>query len=126
MEKAQLMGQLKLIRSMGTSELKTAASGFINRPNWTPSDVAIIKRIIEDFEQPRRRGLTRVNPKSLKNPRLVKIYGRVERINAQKTQPHICDAGCKKFNHRYFHDFKPGAQMYGLPNGDILITTRKL
>lgn len=52
------------------------------------------------------------------------IYGRVLRVDAQKTQKHICDAGCKRVGHKYTHGFKPGAKMYGLPNGDILISSR--
>lgn len=51
----------------------------------------------------------------------VLIYGKVLRITAQKTQDHICDADCKKHNHCYYHDFKPGARMYGLPDKSILI-----
>lgn len=60
----------------------------------------------------------------LKNPRGVLIYGKVNRIIATKLQKHICDAECKKHGHRYFHDFTSRAKMYGLPNGDLLITTR--
>lgn len=52
------------------------------------------------------------------------IYGRVIRIDAQKTQKHLCDASCKRHGHKYTHGFKPGAKMYGLPNGDIIITSR--
>lgn len=53
---------------------------------------------------------------------LVRIYGRVISIEAQKTGPHgNCDAECKRFNHEYTHGFKRGAIMYGLPDGSILI-----
>lgn len=54
----------------------------------------------------------------------VLIYGKVNRIIATKLQKHICDAECKRHGHRYFHDFTSKAKMYGLPNGDLLITTR--
>lgn len=54
----------------------------------------------------------------------VKIYGRLLRIEAQKTQAHQCDPKCAAVNHRYFHDFKPGAQIFGLPNGDLWIKNR--
>lgn len=59
-----------------------------------------------------------------KNPKRVLIYGNVQTIYAQKTQSHICDDECKKHGHRYFHDFHSKPKMYGLPNGDLLITTR--
>lgn len=71
------------------------------------------------FNPPARR------KKSLSGVKRTVIYGRVLRIEAKKTQKHICDDECKKFNHSYFHDFKPGAVMYGLPNGDILIKSER-
>ena len=55
----------------------------------------------------------------------VLIYQNVDRIYATKKQSHICDDECKKSGHRYFHDFKSKPRMYGLPNGDLLITSRK-
>lgn len=58
------------------------------------------------------------------NPRPVVIYGRCIRILAQKTQPHACDAKCTAAGHRYFHDFKPGAVIYGLSNGDLKISRK--
>lgn len=66
-----------------------------------------------------------LKPKRVKNPqskRLVRIYGRVLKIEAQKTGAHRnCDAECKRCQHKYVHDFRPGAVMYGLPDGSILI-----
>lgn len=53
------------------------------------------------------------------------IYQQVDRIYATKRQSHICDSECKKNGHRYFHDFTSKPRMYGLPNGDLLITTNK-
>ncbi len=67
--------------------------------------------------------------KRARNPRkkkLVVIYGAVLSIDAQKTQAHQCDSTCTKFRHKYRHVFKSKPKMYGLPNGDILITTRHL
>ncbi len=58
------------------------------------------------------------------NPPLKVIYGQVLRIEAKKTQKHVCDADCRRCDHSYVHDFKPGAVMYGLPNGDILIRSK--
>lgn len=59
-----------------------------------------------------------------RNPKHVLIYGNVTRVYAQKTQDHICDDDCKKHGHRYYHEFSSKPKMYGLPNGDLLITTR--
>lgn len=56
-----------------------------------------------------------------RNPGNTLIYGRVVRIIAIKTQPHVCDAGCKKNGHRYFHDFETPVKMYGTPDHKRLI-----
>lgn len=54
--------------------------------------------------------------------RLVKIYGRVLTIHAQKTGAHKhCDAECKRVGHKYVHDFKPGVRLMGLPDGAFLV-----
>lgn len=54
--------------------------------------------------------------------RLVKIYGRVLTIHAQKTGVHRhCDAECKRVGHKYVHDFKPGVKLMGLPDGACLL-----
>lgn len=59
------------------------------------------------------------NPKRSNKP--VLIYGKVQRIEAVKTQKHICDAECKAYGHRYFHEFSSSPKMYGLPDGSLLI-----
>lgn len=63
----------------------------------------------------------RTRKAAITNPRGVKIYGKLIRIEAQKTQLHICDAECKAINHRYYHTFKPGSSVYGMPDGSLLI-----
>lgn len=42
-----------------------------------------------------------------------KIYGKVLRIEAQKTGKHRCDAECRSANHRYFHVFRSAPALYG-------------
>jgi len=49
------------------------------------------------------------------------IYGRLMRIEAQKTQPHRCDAACRRARHQYFHDFKKGSEIWGLPDGSLVV-----
>lgn len=71
---------------------------------------------------PRKRNPSRKRKNPIGN---VVIYGKVLRIEAQKTQPHKCDDECKKFKHRYYHDFKIGPVMYGLPDGTLLIKPKR-
>jgi hypothetical protein len=63
--------------------------------------------------------------KVLSNPhhkRLVTIYRRVLSIQAQKIGFHRhCDAECKRVQHKYIHDFKPGAKLLGIPDGSFLM-----
>lgn len=83
------------------------------------------KQLSQARQTLRRAARPAMNPKrklAKANPgKPVLIYGKVLRIEAIKTQNHICDAECKKFNHRYFHDFSSAPKMYGLPDGSILI-----
>lgn len=61
----------------------------------------------------------RCNPPSKK---LVRIYGRVLRIEAQKKGKHRCDAECRRCNHRYYHDFrKSNIKEYGLSPGQVFV-----
>ena len=62
---------------------------------------------------------------ALHNPhrkKLVTIYKRVLSVQAQKLGPHKhCDAECKDKQHKYIHDFKPGAKLLGIPDGAFLM-----
>lgn len=53
--------------------------------------------------------------------KVVKIYGRVLSISAQKVGPHHCDAECRKANHKYIHDFEKKPEMFGLNPGDVFV-----
>jgi len=74
-------------------------------------------------------GLVKENPrkriarKNCNPPGGVKVYGRLLRIEAQKIGKHRCDAGCAKANHSYFHDFGPGAVVYGMADGSLRVTS---
>jgi hypothetical protein len=59
--------------------------------------------------------------KSFMVKKLVKIYGRVLLVEAQKLGFHLhCDAECKRCQHKYVHEFKPGARLMGIPDGAYL------
>lgn len=74
-------------------------------------------------KNPKRKTVT-LNTRRLSNPRRVDLpmlYGRVLRVEAQKTQAHVCDSGCKRASHCYYHNFKNGVAEYGLPAGARLL-----
>lgn len=73
------------------------------------------------MKNPRRKK----NFKKRNNPpsQAVRIYGRVLRIEAQKTDAHGgCDKECRQCNHKYVHDFKTKtARMIGLSPGQVFV-----
>jgi hypothetical protein len=81
---------------------------------------AQIIRASRKTRNPRSRPGLRKNPASNR----VKIYGQLLRIEAKKTQIHRCDASCRRAGHSYYHDFKPGAVIYGMPDGSIRIVSK--
>jgi hypothetical protein len=54
----------------------------------------------------------------------VKIYERLSKVYAQKGPGHKCDPKCKRAGHWYYHVFTSRPKMYGLANGDVLISSR--
>jgi hypothetical protein len=61
---------------------------------------------------------------SRRNPPGVKIYERLSKVYAQKGPGHKCDPACKRAGHWYYHVFTSRPKMYGLSNGDVLISSR--
>lgn len=90
------------------------AGNLLTKPvgKWTQNDINVAFQEINKWK-----GKSKSNPPSRKP---VMIYGRLLRIEAQKTQKHICDAACKKAQHRYFHDFSSRPAIYGSPDGKTL------
>jgi DNA replicative helicase MCM subunit Mcm2 (Cdc46/Mcm family) len=81
------------------------------------------KEIPSSFIYEKNKRFYVLKPKRIKsNPvkKVVRIYGRVLRVEAQKLGKHVhCDAECKKCNHKYVHDFRSKtAKMIGLSPGD--------
>ena len=59
------------------------------------------------------------------NKKGVPIYGRCLRIEAIKMRPHRYGGKPTAAGQKYYHDFtSKNAKIYGLPNGDLLISTR--
>jgi hypothetical protein len=81
---------------------------------WVRDARTIYKRTGKKVVASKVEFISKTNPANVKL-----IYGNVEQIKATK------QAGRYK-GQKFFHDFKSGAKAYGLDNGDILITTRKL
>lgn len=82
--------------------------------DWDDGEYAVSRRadIIPVLDRPKKAGRLPNAP--------VKIYDNVSQIKAEKGT----DSNFP--NQPFYHDFKPGAKAYGLPNGDILITKKKL
>lgn len=55
------------------------------------------------------------------------VYGRVLRVEAQKIGPHRCDPGCRKADHRYYHDFasSTNVQAWGMSDGTVVLVGKK-
>jgi hypothetical protein len=68
-----------------------------------------------------RRKIHKRNPSSLSRKKVVKVYGRVLSIEAQKDGPHHCDKECRLANHKYVHDFEGRPEMFGLRPGDTFV-----
>lgn|SRR5574342_1434688 len=67
-----------------------------------------------------------LKPKKIRSNPGVPIYGRVIRIEAEKTWPHEYGGQESKATQKYYHDFtSKNAMIYGLPDGSLLIKAKK-
>lgn len=67
-----------------------------------------------------------LKPKKVRSNPGVPIYGRVIRIEAEKTWPHEYGGQESKATQKYYHDFtSKNAMIYGLPDGSLLIKSKK-
>jgi len=55
----------------------------------------------------------------------VKIYDRAIRIEAAKDRPHTYGGKQTRSGQKYFHDFETKAEIWGLPDGSLLIKPKK-
>lgn len=68
-----------------------------------------------------------LKPKKIRsNPQnAIPIYGRVLRIEAEKTWPHEYGGKKSQAKQKYFHDFSTkNVILYGLPDGSLLIKAK--
>ena len=89
--------------AVGTGKQMIKRGKYHTRSTW-------IKDVVDDTQS---------------NPKHVLIYGEIHRVTGVKTQKHICDADCKRHGHKYYHDFSSKPQMYGLPDGSLLIKSKR-
>lgn len=102
---------------------KLAAERFIKRNKLEGK--AVIDRVssLREYLEGGAKFGTRGNPakstRGKSSKRVAKVYERVLRVEAQKLGPHHCDAECRACEHKYFHDFKKGVEMFGLSPGQV-------
>lgn len=67
-----------------------------------------------------------LKPKTIRSNPGVPIYGRVLRIEAEKTWEHEYGGKDSKPSQKYYHDFtSKNAMIYGLPDGSLLIKAKR-
>jgi len=65
--------------------------------------------------------------KAKANPPAARIYQPTRGVRIagmQKPPGHPCDAACRKAGHKYQHLFKQPVEIWGMPNGDVLLKRR--
>jgi len=63
---------------------------------------------------------------ALRNPRGKLIYGEMLDATLRKTQPHRCDAACRRVNHTYRHHFRVRPSVFGNANGSFTVEDMRL
>jgi len=108
---------LVLSHKRGSAKCRKCGRTHTLSAHWShakPGNVAGVSKLAKG----KRYAATRTNPP-------MQVYADVKHIVAKKGPGHRCDAACKRANHTYIHRFKPGVQIFGMPDGSLKVISKK-